>query len=85
MEEITLEQKLKILGELIVKRDVVRDGWIPDFNNNKQKYCIYYGIHGLDVTNIISYNRIFLFEKDVQCEVFYDIHKEQLLLIQDLL
>lgn len=85
MEEITLQEKLKILGELIVKRDVVRDGWIPDFNKAKKYWCIYYGWSRLSITDITSYNRIFLFEDEDECYEFYNENLEQLKLIQDLL
>jgi hypothetical protein len=61
------------LAQLSQLRDVYRQGWEPDWGTvSHNKYCIYFHLNSLSITNFISLSHFLSFQDEKTAELFLE-------------
>ena len=77
-ESEKLAEAFLVLADLIRFRDEYRNGWVPDWDSPRDKYCIRTFNNQLEVTRYSSVNCIFSFETIKFRDIFYNNFKTEL-------
>lgn len=66
-------------------RDVYRQGWIPDWRNCSNKWCIYYIENGLTIFPFVSNNRFLSFQSQEIAREFFKNFRDLIEKAKDLI
>lgn len=66
-------------------RDVYRQGWVPDWRNCSNKWCIYYIENGLTIFPFVSNNRFLSFQSQEVAREFFKNFRDLIEKAKDLI
>jgi hypothetical protein len=60
------------LAQLSQLREVYRNGWVPDWKDNKRKYCIYFESNLINTTYFVAINHFLSFQDEETRDLFLE-------------
>jgi len=76
--ELIYSTEIRTFSKLIVIRDVYRDGWIPDWSDDEDKYCLCYGDNALRLSRYARSAELLSFQTKELAELFLKNFREDI-------